>query len=157
MADINEVIAKSVGILENEFRLEHIEVKQDLLNDMPEILIDTNQLEQVFVNLLINAVEAIGDSGAITIRSCLGPDGNSVRAVITDTGCGIDREQMGKIFEPFFSTKSKGTGLGLAVSYGIVRNHQGDIRVTSRPGKGTSFTVMLPMLQKDDAAQAGGH
>jgi two-component system, NtrC family, sensor kinase len=157
MANINDIIEKTLSILENEFRLKHVDVKKDLLKEMPDIFLDASQLGQVFVNLLINAIEAIQVSGAVIIRSRVGPDRERVRVEIADTGCGIAPEHMAKIFEPFFSTKPKGTGLGLAVSYGIIQNHQGTIWATSQPGQGTCFTLELPILHKTEAQKAKGN
>ncbi|UCF85887.1 MAG: PAS domain-containing protein [Desulfobacteraceae bacterium] len=147
LASINDIVEKALSILDNEFRLHHISVKKNLTAGMPNTLLDSNLLQQVFVNLLINAVEAIQENGVITIKSYVSPDKRSERIEISDTGCGIPPEDMGKVFEPFFSTKSKGTGLGLAVSYGIVQKHQGDIQVSSQPGQGTRFTIEIPIAQ----------
>jgi two-component system NtrC family sensor kinase len=157
MVNINGTIEKTLSILENEFRLKHIHIKRDLLKEMPEILLDTSQLEQVLVNLLINAIEANQVGGTVTIRSMLGAERERVRVEIADTGCGISSEHMARIFEPFFSTKPKGTGLGLAVSYGIVQNHQGSIWATSRPGQGTCFTVELPIPKTIEPQKGQGH
>ncbi|MDD5205048.1 MAG: ATP-binding protein [Desulfobacterales bacterium] len=144
MASMNQMIEKALAILENEFHLKHILIQKDLSREIPNILLDGGQIQQVLVNLLINAAESIGAHGTITIRSRREPDW--VRVEIEDTGCGIAPEHMAKIFEPFFSTKSKGTGLGLAVSFGIIQNHQGNIGATSQMGKGSCFTVDLPIV-----------
>jgi len=144
-ASINDVIEKALRILDNEFRLRHISVEKHLSRDIPDNLVDVNQMEQVFVNLLLNAIEAIQEKGRITIRIDMDPAHKYVKVEISDTGCGISPENMSNIFEPFFSTKAKGTGLGLAVSYGIVRNHQGDIKVSSQPGRDTCFTIEIPL------------
>jgi signal transduction histidine kinase len=104
-------------------------------------------MQQVFVNLLFNAIHAIGNYGKVTVKSFLDPSGNNIIVEIADTGCGISPENLSKIFDPFFSTKQKGTGLGLALCYGIVRNHQGDIRVNSEINKGTCFTIEIPVTQ----------
>ena len=144
MASVNQMIEKALAILENEFHLKHILIQKDLSREIPDILLDGGQIQQVLVNLLINASESIGDHGTITIRSRREPEW--VRVEIEDTGCGIAPEHMAKIFEPFFSTKSKGTGLGLAVSFGIIQNHQGNIGATSQMGKGSCFTVDLPII-----------
>ena len=156
MSNINAIIEKVLSILENEFRLKHLSIHKDFSDEMPDILVDSSQLQQVFVNILINAVEAMEDRGTITLKTSVGPDHEKVTVEMTDTGSGIAPENVGRIFEPFFSTKSKGTGLGLAVSYGIVRNHQGDIRVNSQPGHGTCFTVEFPILQRADSKRAEG-
>ena len=156
-ANINNIIEKTLSMLENEFRLHHIRVEKLLSSGMPDIFVDVNQMHQVFVNLLLNAVEAIQEQGVITVRSQRDPAKKCVRVDATDTGCGIPEENMPKIFEPFFSTKAKGTGLGLAVSYRIIRNHQGDIQVSSQPGQGTRFTIEIPLLQNAPSKETNGH
>jgi signal transduction histidine kinase len=144
-ANVNDILEKALSILENEFGLHHIRIGKDLAAEIPAILLDINQMEQVFVNLLINAVEAIGEKGDITVQSCMDSQRKWARIMISDTGIGIPRDHMPKIFEPFFSTKTKGTGLGLAVSYGIVQKHQGSIQAVSQPGEGTTFTIEIPV------------
>jgi signal transduction histidine kinase len=133
-------------ILENEFRLHHIQIEKHLADEMPETLLDENQIEQVFVNLLLNAVQAIEEKGIITVTSCIDKGRKKALIEILDTGNGIPSENLAKIFEPFFSTKPKGTGLGLAVSYAIVKNHQGDINAYSKPGQGARLVLELPIL-----------
>ena len=146
-ASINDIIEKALSILENEFRLHHISVEKNLSGEMPLILLDVNLMQQVFVNLLINATEAIEENGVISIRSYVNQKGKSVGVEVADTGDGIRPDDMAKIFEPFFSTKNNGTGLGLAVSYGIVQKHDGNIQVSSRLGEGTHFTVEIPLSE----------
>jgi signal transduction histidine kinase len=147
LEDINSIIEKALHILENEFSLKHIHLEKRLLKDIPEIMLDRNQMEQVFINLFLNAIHAIDDGGKVTVRTYLTLDRNFVKIEISDTGCGIPQEHLSKIFEPFFSTTKNGTGLGLAVSYGILRKHQGNISVSSRPGKGTLVMIQLPISQ----------
>lgn len=147
-ADLNTVLEQALNIVENELRLQHIQLVRKLTEGIPEVLIDTNQIEQVFVNLLINAAEAIGDRGTIEVISRRDPLGQHLVVEIQDTGSGIPQDIIGKIFEPFFSTKPKGTGLGLSVSYGIVQNHKGTLRVSSRPGRGTRFILTLPIMSR---------
>jgi signal transduction histidine kinase len=147
LTNVNEIIERALSILENEFRLHHISVKKDLSSDIPDALLDANQMQQVFVNLMLNATEAIQEHGVIVITSSINPNQKLERIEIADTGCGISPDDISRIFEPFFSTKPKGTGLGLAVSYGIIRNHQGTIHVSSQPGIGTRFTIEIPIVQ----------
>jgi len=145
LVSINEVIEKALTILENEFRLQHIEVQKHLSTEMPEIFVDANQMEQVFVNLLLNAIEAIQTHGVVTVRSYPG-DGRASEVIeISDTGCGVAPEHISRIFEPFYSSKANGTGLGLTVSYGIVQKHGGIIQVFSQQGMGTRFVIELPL------------
>jgi len=147
-SNVNRIIQKAISLLGNEFRLRHIQLEVDLCKQLPEVLIDQNQIEQIFVNLFLNAIQAIEERGIITIRSYVSPDQKKVGVEISDTGCGIPPEHMPKIFEPFFSTKIKGTGLGLAVTFGIVQRHGGHIYASSEPAKGARFTVELPILSE---------
>jgi len=156
LTNINDVIGKALNILENEFRLDHISVETDLSEEMVSSFLDENQMEQVFVNLLINAVEAMDDGGRIRIKTRLGPEGKCMKIEFEDTGCGFPKEALNRIFEPFFSTKAKGTGLGLAVSYGIVENHMGDIRAYSEPGKGASFIIEIPLIKQLSSEETEG-
>ena len=143
-ADIHEIIIKALNILENEFRLRHIQLEKDLSEGMPKALLDVDQMEQVFINLLLNAVEAMQEEGTIRIRTRVDLDKKRLTVEIEDTGCGISPENLGKIFDPFFSTKPKGSGLGLAVNYGIIEKHGGNIRVSSKLDRGTCFTIEIP-------------
>jgi signal transduction histidine kinase len=146
MGDMNNIINKSINILENEFRLRHIKIEKTLAPDMKEALLDENQLQQVFVNLFLNAAQAIEDKGVITVRSQMDPAIHEFLVEVADNGCGIPEADIGRVFEPFFSTKKNGSGLGLAVSYGIISNHHGQLEVESTPGKGTIFTLRIPLL-----------
>ncbi|MGD9039262.1 MAG: ATP-binding protein [Desulfobacteraceae bacterium] len=144
LANINTIIEKALSLLNNELRIRHIRVEKHLSNAMVEILVDERQLMQVFVNILLNALQAIGEGGMIAIRSRADMAQNLIRIEFTDSGPGISEENLSKIFDPFFSTKKNGTGLGLSVSYRTIKNHNGDIRVSSKPGEGTRFTIDLP-------------
>ena len=147
MTDIHEIIDRAVKMLENEFRMKHIEISRSYAPGMKSCMMDKNQFQQVFINLLLNAVHAIDRNGTIDVRTHLADGDRQAVIDIEDTGCGIDPEHLNKIFEPFYSTKPKGSGLGLAVSHGIVRNHKGILSVTSPPGKGACFTITLPLQQ----------
>ncbi|MEW6266147.1 MAG: ATP-binding protein [Thermodesulfobacteriota bacterium] len=143
-AGLNQVIEKALAIVENEFRLQHIRVETQLADNIEPILMDENQMEQVFINLFINSIQAIGHDGLITVSTWLEPDQGLIKIVVRDNGCGVPPEDMPRVFEPFFSTKAKGVGLGLAVSYGIIQNHHGEIALDSKPGEGTCVTISLP-------------
>jgi len=145
LVDVNNVIMRAIHLLENEFRLRHIRVDVDLSKQLPKILIDENQIEQILVNLLLNAIQAIEEQGTVTILSNFTSDRRNVAIEVSDTGCGISPENMSKIFEPFFSTKVKGTGLGLALTYGIVQKHGGHVYAFSQPNQGSRFIVELPI------------
>jgi len=144
-ANINEIIRKTIKILGNELRLDHINLTADLSEKIPDTFIDVNQMHQVFVNLLLNAIEAIRDNGAINITTAVEDVRKCIKIEISDNGCGIHPDHIAKLFEPFFTTKPKGTGLGLAVTYRIIRNHKGEIHVSSLQGKGACFTVEMPL------------
>jgi len=146
-ANITTIIQKSLNILENEFHLRHIRIEKDFAPGLQDSCVDANQLEQVFVNLLLNAAQAIDDKGTITVRSRMNSSRREIMVDVIDTGCGIPAEHLGQIFEPFFTTKKNGSGLGLAVSFGIIKNHHGRLEVFSRLGQGSHFTVALPLTQ----------
>jgi two-component system, NtrC family, sensor kinase len=148
-ANMNSIIEKTLGLLQNVFSLNRITVRKELSPDLPECFMDQNQIEQVFLNLLLNAVEAVQEHGVIVVRSHIDSESNCISCEVEDTGCGISPEDMPKIFEPFFSTKSKGTGLGLAVTYGIIKNHRGNIKAFSQKGNGTRIVLEMPISTKD--------
>jgi signal transduction histidine kinase len=143
--NINQPVAEIADSLVAQEAFKGIELAMKLGDDLPEIEADPAQIGQVVLNMLLNAIHAITPPGRIEVSTRLA--GTQVEIVFTDTGKGIPEEHLHKIFDPFFTTKdaSKGTGLGLAVSYGIVKKHGGDIEVASTEGKGTIFTVRLPV------------
>jgi two-component system NtrC family sensor kinase len=144
-ADINEVIHRTLMLVQNMIDVSNIETTVKLDTGLPHLYIDEHQIQQVLVNLVTNAVQAMSAGGRLFIASRSGKGGDSVEITVMDTGKGIPPEYLPHIFDPFFSTKGEsGTGLGLSVSYGIVKNHKGDIRVESKVGVGTTFTVELP-------------
>lgn len=155
LVNINEIIKKTLNMLQNEFSLDHINVTTNLSDEIPATSMDHNQMQQVFINLILNAVEAISDSGAISITSSIDRRRKRIRVDVSDDGCGIHPDHTGKLFEPFFTTKPKGTGLGLAVTYRIIRNHRGDIRAKSTPGKGSTFSIEMP-LERDTSCGGNG-
>ena len=143
LADLHAGLESTLNVVHNE-----IKYKAEVVRDYGELpLVECNaaQLNQVFMNLLVNAAQAIRTQGSITIRSVC--HGDSVSIGITDTGGGIPRNVLGRIFDPFFTTKpiGQGTGLGLSISHGIVEHHRGRIDVESSPGEGTTFIVTLPV------------
>ncbi|MBI5741108.1 MAG: PAS domain S-box protein [Nitrospirae bacterium] len=145
-ADINECIESTLNIVWNELKYKATVTKE--YGALPHTKCYPLQLNQVFVNLLINASQAIEKQGEIKIKTCNG-DG-SIKVSISDTGAGIAEDKIGRIFEPFYTTKEvgKGTGLGLSITYDIVKKHNGDISVESEVGKGTTFTVRIPVVEE---------
>jgi len=152
-ADINECIVSTINIVWNELKYKASLIKE--LDDIPLIKCHPQQINQVFMNLLVNAAHAIEKSGEITVRTW--HDNGSIFASVSDTGCGMSPEVVNRIFEPFFTTKEvgKGTGLGLSITYDIIKAHKGEITVDSEPGKGTTFTVQLPVVDGKFIADKG--
>ncbi|WP_034628473.1 sensor histidine kinase [Desulfocurvibacter africanus] len=144
---INEVLAETLSFLRKEAESRDVEIILDLDPNLSTIPSDRGQLQQVFLNILNNALAAVSDKGRIQISSK--DSGQNVLVSIEDNGCGMPKETLEHIFEPFFTTKKgRGTGLGLSITYGIVKRLGGDIDVRSTPGQGTTFTVLLPKQGK---------
>jgi signal transduction histidine kinase len=143
--DINRAITEGLFFLENQALFHNIQIIKRLDPDLPLTIGNAGQLKQVFMNIIVNAAEAIQGSGMLTITTSPAADRRSVLIEFTDTGEGIPEENLHRIFDPFFTTKDigKGTGLGLATSYGIVEEHGGKIRVKSKVDEGTTFTIEL--------------
>ena len=139
LLDINQALESALSIIWNEIKYKITVVKD--FRAKANTLADSTQISQVFLNLLVNASQAINEKGTITISTY--EDAKNIYVKIADSGCGIPQENLSKIFDPFFSTK-KGPGLGLSVSYNIIKQHRGDIKVESASGKGTAFTIVLP-------------
>lgn len=147
--DVNQIINELLeGFVEHELFVSNITLEKNLQPNLPKVWVDANSLRQVILNLLNNAKDAITGQGKITISTF--QDGEFVYISVKDTGCGISQEQMDKIFLPFYTTKpvGKGTGLGLSVSYNIIKSFGGTIRVESIVGKGSKFTIVLPIQNK---------
>jgi len=145
-ADVNEIIDRTVQLHEMQASVRNIRIEKDLDRSLPPVDLDRNKIQQVFSNLVMNAREAMPEGGALTITSRLSRDGAFLEIAFADTGVGIPRENIPKLFDPFFTTKSFGTGLGLAVSYGIIRQRGGTIEVQSEVGRGSVFTVRIPLV-----------
>jgi two-component system NtrC family sensor kinase len=147
---IGAVIQDTLKLVRNQLTLSGIHVEEDVPADLPPIHGEKKCLQQVFLNLFINAIQAMLDGGSLQIRARPSPDGHWMVIDVTDTGVGIDPEHLPLIFDPFYTTKQvgRGTGLGLSVTYGIVEKHGGHIEVKSRKGKGATFTVTLPLHQE---------
>ncbi|UJS18088.1 MAG: ATP-binding protein [Candidatus Jettenia sp.] len=150
--NINNIIADTLSLIKGQLLANKIEVVNNLVNDVDLIDGNANQLQQVFINVILNAQQAMPKGGHLFI-STRRTKGRVVEAEFKDTGCGIAEEHIERIFEPFFTTKMdwKGTGLGLSICYDIIKRHNGNIMVSSQMGKGTIFTVILPVpIQKDN-------
>ena len=144
-ANINALIENIILLVRNQASFRNIVIVKHLSASLPDVLVDPDQIQQVFVNIILNAAEAMTNGGNITIRSAATPDGLSIIVILTDTGPGMPEEVREKIFDPFYTTKEHGTGLGLSISYGIVEQHGGTISVDSVVGKGSTFVIQLPL------------
>jgi signal transduction histidine kinase len=146
--DLNDIVNRVLELTSHSAKLAKVEVVKELDPSLPKLTADPNQLQQVFTNLVVNAIQAMPEGGLLTLRTSLKK--GQLKLDVQDTGYGISPENMRKLFTPFFSTKKeiKGVGLGLAISYGIIQRHRGKIEVQSTEGKGTTFTVYLPVHQK---------
>jgi len=144
-SNVNQIINRTLALLENQASFQNIRIVKNLDGHLPQIKLDKDKVKQVFWNLMINASEAMPNGGSLTIISQLSADEKFIEIVFIDTGVGIPKEAMNKLFDPFYTTKTSGTGLGLAVSYGIINQHQGKIEVKSEVGQGSVFVVSLPI------------
>ncbi|HEY5648070.1 MAG TPA: ATP-binding protein, partial [Nitrospiria bacterium] len=166
LTDINQTIEKTLNLLRHQAELSNIELREEYDTEIPTITVDADQMKQVFINLLKNAFDAMPNGGILTITTHLNDPGRetlsgsiSVKEIplsgpnieirFKDSGVGISKEGIKKIFDPFFSTKEEmGTGLGLAVSYGIIERHSGRLDVYSEIGQGSTFVIRLPVKQE---------
>jgi signal transduction histidine kinase len=155
MVDVNGVITDVFSLLEHQFEVGKIRIRRELTEQPVTVLAIEHQLQQVFLNLFLNARDAMPKGGWLSVSTRF--EGDRAVAEVADTGSGIPPEQLARIYDPFFTTKTigRGTGLGLSISYGIVREHGGDLRCDSAVGQGTRFIVALP-LASAGAARAGG-
>jgi signal transduction histidine kinase len=147
---INDAVDRSLAIVEGQTIFQNIILDKTYASDLPKIVADESQLQQVFMNIIINAAEAMDGKGKLSLSTSINTDGTQIEIKISDTGHGIKEEDKKRLFEPFFSTKEvgKGTGLGLAISYSIIQKHQGTIEVESQEGMGSAFTIKLPVTRK---------
>ena len=148
--DINQIFSRTLFLLGNQSLFQNIEIKKDLAPALPLVQADVQQLNHLFMNIILNASDAMAAKGTLRVKSYPSPDNRRVRVEISDTGPGISEDILHNIFEPFFTTKEEGqgTGLGLSLAYNIVENHGGRIEAASKPGEGTTFTIELPVEGK---------
>jgi two-component system, NtrC family, sensor kinase len=144
---LERLVDKTVRLVENEMRLQHITFRKEVRGNIPDLKMDKSGIQQVLINLFLNAIHAIKQDGEIKVVLELDPGKGKIRLDVGDTGEGIPPEHLQSIFDPFFSTKKEGegTGLGLSVSYNIIQKHGGRIEVKSQVGQGTCFSIFLPL------------
>ena len=146
-ADLNKILQETLSWIEKQAQFFNISVVENWDPRLPAVMADKSQLQQVFMNVLMNAVQAMQEKGVITITTRHNAAASAVELLISDTGCGIPPEKVDQIFDPFFTSKAsgQGTGLGLSIAYGIITSHRGSISVASEVGKGSTFTIRLPV------------
>ncbi|MFB3886912.1 MAG: sensor histidine kinase [Thermodesulfobacteriota bacterium] len=149
--NIHTLLDNTVTLVEKQARFQNIKMVREFKVGVPLLFVDADQIQQVFMNILLNAADAMaGNGGTLTIKTDL--KDKMAEVSFTDTGCGMSKEHLSKLFAPFFTTKEtgKGTGLGLAISYGIIQSHNGDIEVESEIGKGSTFRIKLPVEKRNE-------
>jgi two-component system NtrC family sensor kinase len=151
LTDVNAVLGECLSLVENQAQFHNIEVIKEWSGGLPHVVVDPSQIQQVFINMVINAAESMEDGGCLTIATCFENRDQVIEVEFRDTGHGIREENIERIFDPFFTTKEvgHGTGLGLAISYGIIKEHRGTISVESQVGQGTTFNVRLPVTTEE--------
>jgi signal transduction histidine kinase len=145
IADPNQVVSESIMLTKKQAAFKDVEIEFDPGEDVPSICLDPGQIQQALINLIINAVEATDPGGKITVKVKRKDDRHFIEILVSDTGCGIDQEDLEKVVDPFFTTKDDGTGLGLAITHGIIEQHQGTLNVESKLGEGATFIICLPI------------
>jgi PAS domain S-box-containing protein len=149
--DLNKIVHETLALLEHQFKTSRVKVHEELMPNLPLIYGNSGKLQQVFLNLFLNAKDAMAGGGTLRVET---RNGDGVRVVVRDTGSGIAQEHIQRIYDPFFTTKNggregrRGTGLGLSVTYGIIQEHAGKIQVESRVGEGTTFYLDFPLMRK---------
>jgi len=147
LQNIDQIINRTLALTSHDLELKEIQLESEITRDLPMVKCDFRQIQQILLNLIINASEAMEGGGVLSISAKISEKNGFVEITISDTGCGISEEDQKNIFEPFFTTKEegKGVGLGLSVVYGIITNHNGSIEVESEVGKGSTFRILLPV------------
>jgi signal transduction histidine kinase len=145
--DLNQVVEKVLALTSKYLQNQHVVLRRDLFPDLPAVVGDPDELAQVFMNVVLNGVDAMPEGGTLHVRSRMAAD-ERLAVDISDNGPGIPSKYLDRVFEPFFSSKDDGSGLGLSISHKIVERHGGEVTVQSAEGEGTTFTVWLPVVQK---------
>jgi two-component system sensor histidine kinase HydH len=148
--DLTSLVSQSLQLIQQDATNQNITINLQTADDICSVWIDPDRMAQCLLNLYLNAIQAMEDSGTLTVRVSV-DDNQYVHISVSDTGRGIHSEQLDKIFDPYFTTKKTGTGLGLAIVHKIVEAHQGQMKVKSTSGQGTSFTVMIPCQSNETA------
>ncbi len=150
--DINNIVNESVILTNKQAAFKDLTLVYEPGADIPPVQLDKGQIQQSIINLIINAVEATDAGGSISISTAYKPNRERVEITVSDTGEGMSEDTISKIFDPFYTTKDNGNGLGLAITHGIIEQHNGTIDVASQSGRGTTFTIKLPITPGEDHA-----
>jgi two-component system NtrC family sensor kinase len=150
ITNINNLINNIILLVRNQTSFRNIVIDKNLDENLPEVMADLDQIQQVFINLIINASEAMTKGGKLDIDSKLDKSGEYIEVIFKDNGPGIPNHIKARIFDPFFTTKEQGTGLGLSISYGIIERHGGKINLETKQGEGTTFTIFLPVKAEEE-------
>jgi signal transduction histidine kinase len=157
--DVNELVGKLLDFLAPQFAKHGITVERRLAAGLPTLTLDPDLVQQAFLNISLNAIQAMAGGGRFTAETLTeqrpGEAAGNVKILFSDTGPGITMEDLGRIFSPFFTTRQQGTGLGLSITQRIIEQHNGDITVSSRPGSGAAFTITLPCRAERDVTEPG--
>jgi two-component system sensor histidine kinase HydH len=148
LTSLKKLVDDSIRLIEQKAKEKQITVKTLISAKLDTALIDPDRINQVLLNLYLNAVESMDPAGELAVELSVVAEGHHLEIKVSDTGCGIPGEHVSRIFDPYFTTKSTGTGLGLAIAHNTVEAMGGKINVSSRPGKGTTFTLILPVKEK---------
>lgn len=148
--NINDIIRDSITLTRKQANFKDVNIEENLCEDLPLIHVDKDQIEQAMINLAQNAIEATEPGGKVTLTTQMGSKPGTIEIIVCDTGVGIPKEDLRKIFEPFYTTKESGTGLGMAITLGHIHQHGGIINVDSKPGRGTTLTIRLPIKKEAD-------
>ncbi len=146
--DLKLIINEITALAEQKIQMEKINIEIDIPEDMPMVVIDKDQMKICFINIILNSIQAMPKGGSLTIRARPNSNDANLDIIFTDTGAGIDIQDMDKIFDPYFTTKDVGIGLGLALTKKIINEHKGEIFIFSRPGVGTNVTIRLPLINE---------
>jgi two-component system, NtrC family, sensor kinase len=156
--DVNKSISRTMFLLENQSLFQNIEIEKNFAAALPPVQADIQQLNHLFMNIILNAAQAMNGKGKLMLKTCVSAATKTVEIEIADTGPGIPPDVLPQIFDPFFTTKEEGqgTGLGLSLAYGIVENHGGKISARNRPEGGAVFLISLPIAAQDNQGDQGG-
>ena len=155
--DINKIVKESVVLTQKQAAFKDVTLTYELPEGIPHLHIDKGQIQQSIINLIINAVEATDAGGTITVSTAFRPQQKRIEIVVSDTGEGISENDLVRIFDPFYTTKETGNGLGLAITHGIIERHDGAITVKSTPHEGSTFIIRLPVTKGDIHADEPPH